>query len=53
MNLTSSRERIADQLFDCLTINQTPEWFNKGRTVLVLKDKDKGNIATNVRPNKC
>ena len=44
-NLTSSREGIAAQLRDCRTTNQTPEWFTKGRTVLVLKDKEKGNIG--------
>ena len=52
-NLTSSRERIAAQLHDYLTTNQTPEWFTKGRTVLVLKDMEKGNIATNFRPITC
>ena len=44
-NITSSRERIVAQLHDCRTTNQTPEWFTKGRTVLVLKDKEKGNIG--------
>ena len=34
-NLTSSRERITAQLHDCITTNQTPEWFTKGRTVHV------------------
>ena len=44
-NLTSSRERITAQLHDCITTNQTPEWFTKGRTVLVLKDKEKGEYS--------
>ena len=30
-----------------------PDWLKKGRTVLIQKDKAKGDIATNYRPTKC
>ena len=52
-SFTSCTERIALQLQDCLTTNQIPEWFTIGRTTLTLKDKEKGNIASNFRPITC
>ena len=52
-SFTSCIERIDLQLQDCLTTFQIPEWFTIGRTTLILKDKEKGNIASNFRPITC
>lgn len=41
------------QLQDCLGSNQVPEWVTRGRTTLILKDKEKGNIVLNYRPITC
>ena len=30
-----------------------PDWLTKGRTVLIQRDKAKGNIASNYRPITC
>ena len=49
----SCRERLAIQLQDCIDNNDTPAWFTKGRTVLIIKDKEKGSIASNFRPITC
>ena len=32
---------------------ETPRWMSKGRTVLIQKDKSKGNEASNYRPITC
>ena len=47
---TSCRERLAIQLQDSIDNNDTPAWFTKGRTVLIIKDKEKGSMASNFRP---
>ena len=52
-SFTSCIERIALQLQDCLTTTQIPEWFTIGATTLILKDKEKGNIASNCTPITC
>lgn len=49
----SCRERLAIQLQDCIDNNDIPAWFTKGRTVLIIKDKEKGSIASNFRPITC
>ena len=36
-----------------LDYKQIPEWFAIRRTKLILKDKEKGNIASNFRPITC
>ena len=36
-----------------LTTNQMSQWLTKDRTVLVIKDREKGNTATNFRPITC
>ena len=38
------------QLQICLESAQTPEWLTVGRTVLIQKDKEKGNAVNNYRP---
>ena len=50
---TSCRERLAIQLQDSIDNNDTPAWFTKGRTVLIIKDKEKGSMASNFRPITC
>ena len=52
-SFTSYIERITLQLQDCLTTSQNPEWFTIGRTTLILKNKEKGNIASNFRQITC
>lgn len=34
-------------------MNETPDWFFTGRTILITKDKEKGNDVTNSRPIIC
>ena len=52
-NLSSLRERIATQLDECLQMNNVPEWMTKGKTVLIIKDKEQGAAVTNFRPITC
>ena len=52
-NLTSVHSSLAAMLNDCLNIGHFPEWLTKGTTVLIMKDKEKGNIVTNYRPITC
>ena len=37
----------------CLPGRKTPRWMNKGRTVLIQKDKSKGNDVSNYRLITC
>ena len=46
-------ERLAIQLQKCLEGEGVPEWMTKGRTVLAIKDKTKGNAVGNYRPITC
>ena len=46
-------ERMALQLQECLDGRGIPEWMTKGRTVLLIKDKVKGNAVGNYRPIAC
>ena len=41
---------MAVQLSKCLEEGEVPNWMLEGRTVLIMKDKNKGNIASNYRP---
>ena len=52
-NFTNLHRRIADQLQNWVRIGQVPEWLTLGRTVLIQKDKGKGNISSNYRPITC
>ena len=49
----SLHERVCQQLQSCLDDGFVPIWMTKGRTVLLQKDKSKGNIASNYRPITC
>ena len=52
-NLTSLHDKLLVYLQDCLNCGVVPDWLPKGRTVLIQKDKAKGNIASNYRPITC
>ena len=52
-NFISLHERLAEQLDQCLREGVVPDWLTKGRTVLIMKDVTKGNIASNYRPITC
>ena len=51
--LMSMQERIALHLQSCITRGEVPDWITTGRTVLMLKDKSKGNKVSNHRPITC
>ena len=51
--LVSMQERIALHLQSCITRGEVPDWMTTGRTVLLLKDKSKGNEMSNYRPITC
>ena len=52
-NFKGLHGRIAQHLQQCLQDQQAPGWMTTGRTSLVQKDKNKGNIPTNYRPITC
>ena len=49
----SLHNKIAEHLEKCITDGNVPEWMTTGRTVLIMKDKTKGDINTNYRPITC
>ena len=51
--LVSMPERIAFHLQSCITRSEVPDWMTTGQTVLLLKDKSKGNKVSNYRPITC
>ena len=46
----SMQERIALHLQSCIIRGEVPDWMKTGRTVLLLKDKSKGNELSNYSP---
>ena len=50
---TASHQRITSQLQSCLDIGEVPKWLTTGKTVLIMKDKDKGPEVSNYRPITC
>ena len=52
-NLTPLHDKLVVYLLDCLDSGVVPDWLTKARTVLIQKDKAKGNIACNYRPITC
>ena len=52
-NLSSLHERIACQLNTVVESGEVPAWMTYGRTVLCIKDRNKGNAASNFRPISC
>ena len=52
-NFSSLHERVRLQLQECLDSGFVPSWLTRGRTSLLQKDKNKGNVASNYRPITC
>ena len=52
-NFSRLRERVKLQLKECLDSGFVPSRLTRGRTSLLLKDKSKGNVASNYRPITC
>ena len=44
---------ILDQMNQLLKTGTIPKWMTTGRTCLILKDKNKGNVVSNFRPITC
>ena len=47
------RPVLAALLNEALQSGNVPEWLTSGKTVLIVKDKDKGNKVTNFSPITC
>ena len=47
------QERIALHLESCITRGEVPDWMKTGQTVLLLKEKSKGNEESNYGPITC
>ena len=52
-NLTPLHDKLLVYLEECLNCGVVPGWLTNGQTVLIQKDKVKGNIASNYRPITC
>ena len=52
-NFRSMHTRLKECYTDCLNNGQVPTWMTKGRTVLLQKEKAKGNDSSNYRPITC
>ena len=52
-NSSSLHERVRFQLKEWLGSGFLPSWLTRGRTLLLQKDKSKGNVASNYRPIIC
>ncbi len=51
--LTALHERLAVQMNQLLVDGTHPEWLTQGRTILIMKDPQKGTIPSNYRPITC
>ena len=52
-NFSSLHERVRLQLKECLDNGFVPCCLTRGRTLLLQKDKSKGNVGSNYRPITC
>ena len=52
-NFSSLHGRVRSRLKECIDSGLGPCWLTKGRTSLLQKDKNKGNITSNYRPITC
>ena len=52
-NFSSLHERVRLQLKECFDCGFVSSWLTRGRTSLLQKDKNKGNVASNYRPITC
>ena len=49
-NFSSLHERVRFPLKECLDSGFLPSWVTRGRTLLLQKDKSKGDVGSNYRP---
>ena len=52
-NFSSLHERVRFPLKECLDSGFLPSWVTRGRTLLLQKDKSKGDVGSNYRPITC
>ena len=52
-NFSSLHERVKLQLKESLNSGFVPSWLTRGRTLLLQRDKNKGNVASNYKPITC
>ena len=52
-NFSSLHGRVRSQLKECLDSGFVSSWLTRRRTVLLQKDKSKGNVASIYRPIPC
>ena len=52
-NLSNLHGNIALQLDSCLQENNVPSWMVTGKTLLCVKELEKGNAVANFRPITC
>ena len=52
-NLSNLHNSIALQLDRCLQENSLPKWMVTGKTLLCIKEIQKGNLVSNFRPITC
>ena len=50
---TNLHERVTMQLNECLRKGIVAKWMTKGRTILIIKDPQKGSVPSNYRPITC
>ena len=43
--------KLKQHLQECVNAGVVPTWMTEGRTVLIMKDKNKGTVEGNYRPN--
>ena len=51
--LTALHSRLATQMSHLIAEGSHPEWLTTGRTVLIMKDPEKGTVPNNYRPITC
>ena len=52
-NLSAMHDRIGNQLNECLQEESVPIWMVTGKTLLCVKEMEKGNIVSDFRPITC
>ena len=52
-NFKNAHESLRLHLSECLESATVPDWMTSGRTVLIQKEKSKGNVPSNYRPITC
>ena len=52
-NLSNFHNSITLQLDGCFKENNLPKWMVTGKTLLCIKEIEKGNLVSNFRPITC